>query len=154
MAPPPQRILIVGTGAIGAFFASRLSTISGLKISTICRSNFNAIKSHGIRVTSPIFKDYTFKPEYTFSSAEEARKVRDATEGLRWDFLLVSTKVLPEEVVGDPGELVDGLVDGESSLVVCQNGLGVEEAYWRRFGGRKKNAIVSMVTRFVYQYIL
>ncbi|KAM3424244.1 2-dehydropantoate 2-reductase [Cercospora zeina] len=124
--------------AIGAFYASRLSTVPGTKVSAICRSNFNAIKKNGIRVTSPIFGDTTFKPTYVFASPDEARDVK-RKESLLWDYLIVTTKVL-----GDPSALAEGLVDGESSVVVFQNGLGIEEPYGKRF---PSSTILSAVTR-------
>ncbi|KAI5363026.1 putative ketopantoate reductase ApbA/PanE, 6-phosphogluconate dehydrogenase-like domain superfamily [Septoria linicola] len=133
-----QNILILGTGAIGAFYASRLSTVSGTKVSAICRSNYNIIKNNGIRVTSPTFGDTTFKPAYTFANVAEAREFKKR-ESLLWDHLIVTTKVL-----GDPSVLAEGLVDEGTSVVVFQNGLGIEEPYWKRFPGRR---IVSAVTR-------
>ncbi|PPJ52973.1 hypothetical protein CBER1_11221 [Cercospora berteroae] len=133
-----KNILIVGTGAIGAFYASRLSTVSGTKVSAICRSNFSAIQKNGIRVTSPIFGDTTFRPTYVFASPDEAREVK-RKESLLWDYLIVTTKVL-----GNPSSLAEGLVDDESSLVVFQNGLGIEEPYKQRFPA---NTILSAVTR-------
>ena len=135
---PPRNILVIGTGAIGAFYASRLSTVSGTKVSAVCRSNYNVIKKNGIRVTSPIFGDTTFKPAYTFGSVEEARKTKDQNK-LLWDYLIVTTKVL-----GDPSALAEGLVDDKSSVVVFQNGLGIEEPYRTRF---PSSPIISAVTR-------
>lgn len=140
-----RNILVIGTGAIGAFYASRLSTVSGTKVSAVCRSNYNAITKNGIRVTSPIFGDTTFKPAYTFASVEEARETK-ARERLSWDYLIVTTKVL-----GDPSALAEGLVDEKSSIVVFQNGLGIEEPYKKRFS---RSPIISAVTRCVYQHFL
>lgn len=135
-----KNILVIGTGAIGGFYASRLSTVPGVRVSAICRSNYDVIKKNGLRVTSPIFGDTIFRPTYTFASADEARATK-RREGLPWDYLIVTTKVL-----GDPSALAEGLVDGDSTVVVFQNGLGVEEPYGKRF---PKSPIISAVTRYV-----
>ena len=46
----PTNILIVGAGAIGAFYASRLALVPGLSVSVICRSNYKAVKANGFQV--------------------------------------------------------------------------------------------------------
>lgn len=131
-----QNVLVVGTGAIGAFFASRLATLPSIRVSTICRSNYRAVLDDGIRLTSPLFGDTTFRPRHVFASPDEARTVKD-----RWDWVFVATKV-----TGDGTKLLEGLVkdDGQESIVVCQNGLGIEAPYARRF---PKSTIISAVTR-------
>jgi len=122
----PTRILLVGAGAIGAFYGSRLAAASNTLVSALCRSNFAAVKSKGLRVTSPNYGDSTFWPEHTFASPVEARKAN-----LRWDYLVVATKALPE--VSDDSALLEGLVSEDSSVVLIQNGIGIEEAYRKRF---------------------
>ena len=140
-----HNVLVLGTGSIGAFFASRLATLPNLSVSTICRSNYKAVLENGIRLTSPIYKESTFRPTHVFSSPEDAKRVRHERK-LSWDYFFVATKVLRDEGSGDPSELLEGLVgeDDEAQIVVCQNGLGVEDPYWRRFPGR---TILSVVTR-------
>lgn len=136
----PTRILLVGAGAIGAFFASRLASVPNVVVSALCRSNYKAVKSNGFRITSSYYGDYTFRPEFTFSSPDEARRVK-REKGLTWDYLLVTTKALPD--VSDDSALLEGLVDQKSSIVLVQNGIGIEEPYHRRFSG---NTILSGVT--------
>lgn len=136
----PTRILIVGTGAIGAFFGSRLATVPQVLVSALCRSNYDAVKTNGLRITSPKFGNYTFKPEYTFRSPQEARKTT-RERNLKWDYLLVATKVLPE--VEDSSGMLEGLVGEETSIVLVQNGVGIEEPYSKRF---PRASVLSGVT--------
>jgi 2-dehydropantoate 2-reductase len=136
----PTRILVVGAGAIGAFFGSRLATLPQVLVSALCRSNYKVVNSNGFKVTSPNFGDYTFKPEYTFSSADHARQVTRKRK-LTWDYLLVATKVLPE--VSDGSRLLEGLVDDQTSIVLIQNGLGIEESYRKRF---PRTTVLSGIT--------
>jgi 2-dehydropantoate 2-reductase len=132
----PVEILIVGAGAIGAFYASRLAEVPGVHVSVICRSNYNAVKADGFQVTSPQYGDYTFVPAHTFANPEEARQ-----SGVHWDYIVVSTKALPD--VSDDSAILEGLVGNETAIVLIQNGLGVEAPYAKRF---PHAAICSAVT--------
>jgi 2-dehydropantoate 2-reductase len=132
----PVQILIVGAGAIGAFYASRLAIVPDVAVSVICRSNYSAVKSHGFKITSPQYGDYTFSPAHTFANPDEARK-----SGIQWDYIIVSTKALPD--VSDDSAILEGLVNDKTAIVLIQNGLGVEEPYAKRF---PHAAICSAVT--------
>lgn len=134
-------VLFVGTGAIGGFFASRLASVANIKVSTVCRSNYNAVRSNGIRVTSPLFSDTTFRPENVFASIDEAKSTKKE-QNMSFDYFFISTKVLPE--LGDPSALLEGLVDQDSCIVLSQNGLGIEQPYRERF---PKSTIISATTR-------
>jgi 2-dehydropantoate 2-reductase len=123
----PQSILIVGAGAIGAFYASRLATVPNTEVSFICRSNYSAVASKGFLVTSPKYGSSTFVPRHTFANPKEAVKANVA-----WDYILVSTKALPD--VSDDSAILEGLVkEGHTAIVLVQNGLGVEDPYTKRF---------------------
>jgi 2-dehydropantoate 2-reductase len=132
----PVSVLIVGAGAIGAFYASRLALVSSVSVSVICRSNFAAVASHGFKITSPQYGSYTFTPAHTFANPAEARKSK-----VQWDYIVVSTKALPD--VSDDSAILEGLVGDKTAIVLIQNGLGVEEPYMSRF---PKAAICSAVT--------
>lgn len=133
----PLNILIVGAGAIGAFYASRLAQNSSAKVSVICRSNYSAVSSSGFSITSPDFGTYTYIPAHTFSSQADA-----ISSGIVWDYVVVATKALPD--VSDDSELISGLVTkGRTSIVLIQNGLGVEEPYLKRF---PDDTVLSAVT--------
>ncbi|KAF1954446.1 2-dehydropantoate 2-reductase [Byssothecium circinans] len=132
----PAEILIVGAGAIGAFYASRLAQVAGVNVAVVCRSNYAAVKEHGFHVTSPQYGDYTYTPSHTFATPDEARK-----SGIQWDYIVVSTKALPD--VNDDSAILEGLVFDRTAIVLIQNGLGVEEPYLSRF---PQTAICSAVT--------
>lgn len=132
----PTRILIVGAGAIGAFYGSRLAHAKNTLVSALCRSNFRAVQTNGFKVSSPNYGETVFKPEYVFSSPDDARKAN-----VHWDYLLVATKALPD--VSDDSALIEGLVGEGTSIVLVQNGLGVEEPYRKRF---PRASVLSAVT--------
>ena len=130
-------ILLIGAGAVGAFYASRLAQTSSVKVSVICRSNFEAVSSRGFTLSSPKFGTWVWIPHWTFSSRQDA-----AGSGIKWDFIVVSTKALPE--VADESEVLVGLVtERHTTIVLVQNGLGIEEPYTTRFPSA---VILSAVT--------
>lgn len=135
----PTNILIVGAGAIGAFYASRLALVPGLSVSVICRSNYSAVKAHGFQITSPQYGDYTFTPTHTFANPAEAR-----ASNTTWDYIVVSTKALPD--VSDDSEILEGLVSANTAIVLIQNGLGVEDPYAARFPGVVICSAVTIAT--------
>lgn len=130
-------ILIVGAGAVGAFYASRLAHAPETRVSVICRSNFNAVKSNGFKVESPQYGTEQFHPHEVFSSPEAASR----STIIVWDYVVVSTKALPD--VSDDSALLEGLIDSKTSIVLIQNGLGVEQPYAKRF---PQATILSAVT--------
>ncbi|PSN71431.1 2-dehydropantoate 2-reductase [Corynespora cassiicola Philippines] len=132
----PTQILIVGAGAIGAFYASRLALAPDTQVSVICRSNYSAVSQHGFRIRSPQYGSYTFVPTHVFSSPEQAR-----SSGIAWDYLVVATKALPD--VSDDSRMLEGLVAEGTAVVLVQNGLGVEDPYAQRFPGA---VVLSAVT--------
>lgn len=132
----PVSILIVGAGAIGAFYASRLATVDNVTVSAVCRSNYNAVKAAGFKVSSPQYGESTFTPARTFSKPQEA-----AESGIQWDFVVVTTKALPD--ISDDSTILTGLVSSNTTIVLIQNGLGVEEPYVKRF---PRASIITAVT--------
>lgn len=128
-------VLIFGAGAVGAFYGSRIAH-AGARVSCVCRSNYAAVKAKGFSVSSPQYGDYTWAPARTFANSVEAR-----TCGIRWDYIVVSTKALPD--VSDDSQQLEGLVSDGTAIVLIQNGLGVEEPYKKRFPNA---SILSAVT--------
>jgi 2-dehydropantoate 2-reductase len=122
----PIHILIVGAGAVGAFYASRLALVPSTQVSVICRSNYSAVHSNGFSVSSPKYGSYTFTPHHTFANPRQAIDSK-----IRWDYLVVSTKALPD--MSDDSQILEGLVGRGTAIVLVQNGLGVEEPYLKRF---------------------
>lgn len=130
-------VLIVGAGAVGAFYASRLAQVPNCQVSVVCRSNYKAVAASGFRVDSPKYGFYTFTPHHTFANPREA-----SSSNTVWDYIVVSTKALPD--VSDDSEILAGLVkEGHTAIVLIQNGLGVEDPYTKRF---PSGTILSAVT--------
>lgn len=121
------RILVVGTGAIGGFYGGKLAQ-AGARVATLCRSDYETVKSEGIKVTSTL-GDFHFTPE---------KVIRDLNEySPPPDYILVALKVLPEI---DTTEIIKDVVGPETAIVLLQNGVEIEEPLVKAF---PNNEIIS-----------
>ena len=121
------RILVVGTGAIGGFYGGKLAQ-AGASVSTLCRSDYELVKSKGIIVTSTL-GDFHFTPE---------KVIRNLSQyGPSPDYILVGLKVLPEI---DTAKIIKEVVGAETAIVLLQNGVEIEEPVAQAF---PDNEIIS-----------
>lgn len=133
-------ILVVGAGAVGCFYASKLHHPDrGVHVSLVCRSNYKVVAANGVRLKTREFGDYHFTPKTVFPSIDPAGRGSPPTG---WDHVIVATKALPDRV--DDAKSIEPLVTPtRTAIVLIQNGVGIEEAHRRRF---PQNPIVSCVT--------
>ncbi|KAK4057682.1 hypothetical protein OIO90_001330 [Microbotryomycetes sp. JL221] len=137
-ARKPVHILIVGTGAVGAFYGSRLHQPPHALVSVTCRSNYEAVKQKGISMDTHSFGSYHFTPHAVYPSITAA--AQQAAQP--FDFVVVSTKALPD--VSDDSEMIAPVVKApDTAIVLIQNGVGVEEPHRRRF---PHSPVLSAVT--------
>ncbi|ORY69280.1 ketopantoate reductase PanE/ApbA-domain-containing protein [Leucosporidium creatinivorum] len=134
----PTRILIVGTGAVGAFYGSRLALAPQTLVSVTCRSNYSAVLSSGLQLDTHSFGSYHFAPHAVYPSISAAAQAPHP-----FDYVVVATKALPD--VSDDSEMIAPVVQGnkETAIVLIQNGVGVEQPHRQRF---PNNPVLSAVT--------
>lgn len=134
----------VGTGAVGAFYGSRIHLPPSTLVSVTCRSNYAAVLKSGIALETHSFGSYHFSPHKVFPSIEAAA----GPQGEEWDYIVVTTKALPDVV--DDSELIAPLVLGangkKATIVLIQNGVGVEEPHRKRFGSTPILSAVTVVS--------
>jgi len=106
-------ILIVGAGAIGSFYGAILKK-AGCKVSTVLRSEYDAVKANGIRISSPL-GDLSYQPDHVYRDGD---KPDDAP-----DYLILCVKVLPGV---DRAALVRPWLGPNTRLVLIENGLDIE----------------------------
>ncbi|CAK7208884.1 hypothetical protein SBRCBS47491_000249 [Sporothrix bragantina] len=116
-----------------------------INVSLIGRSNYAALAKDGVQLQTRSFGDYTFHPHAVFPSVTAAASPGTGSspsppEG-GWDFVVVTTKALPDRV--DDSATIAPLVGPSSTIVLIQNGVGVEAPYRARF---PQTPIISGVT--------
>ena len=135
----PIHILFLGAGAVGAFYGSRLHQPSAkprpVLVSVVCRSNYEAVRANGFQLETHSYGNYHFAPHRVYRTNEEASKQA-------YDYVVVTTKALPD--ITDDSELIKPVVTPKrTSIVLIQNGVGVEEPHRQRF---PDTPILSAVT--------
>ena len=110
----PPSILVVGAGAVGALFGSALAR-QGAPVSVVCRSDYDAVKSGGYDIRSPLLGDHRFRPQAVFREAAECRTPPD--------YLILTSKVLPGS---DRAALIRPAVGPRTVIVLIQNGVDIE----------------------------
>ncbi|QRV90533.1 2-dehydropantoate 2-reductase [Ceratobasidium sp. AG-Ba] len=132
--------LVFGLGGIGAVHALALHR-AGKAVSAVARSNIDSVKQHGLTVKSGVWGDSTvqFADVYTSTSAQTSSGNARPT----WDYVIVTTKALPNSSPSLPELLEPFITDEKTSIVLVQNGVGIEDGVRARW---PKNTILSCVT--------
>ncbi|OMJ30400.1 putative 2-dehydropantoate 2-reductase [Smittium culicis] len=130
-----KSFLVVGGGAVGSIFAWRLQE-GGSNVALICRSNYQTILDTGFKIKSHQFGTATFNPNKVYTSAAQA-----SAQGQKYDYILICTKSLPNR--HNPADVLDGLDVSDSTIVLIQNGIGIEDPFYQKFSSA---AIISSIT--------
>jgi 2-dehydropantoate 2-reductase len=139
MAAHP-RILIFGTGSIGAIYMYLLSrTIPATtNIVAVCRSNYDAASKHGFTIHSDSWgQNLSVKPR-VIRSVEDDDGGQTKEEGEGFDFILVTAKAIP----GLADKITPAVTPGRTTIALLQNGIGIEDEYRRLF---PNNPLISGV---------
>ena len=113
MSSSPE-VLVVGAGAIGAFYGSVLAR-AGCSVSVVARSDYDAVLSDGYRIRSEMLGDLSFRPAQVLRTA-------DAYRG-EADYVLCALK----HVRGvDRAALIRPALAPRTAIVLEQNGIDVE----------------------------
>ncbi|KAI1861371.1 uncharacterized protein JN550_010901 [Neoarthrinium moseri] len=119
MAP---RVLIFGTGSIGAVYAWVLSqAIPASDITAICRSNYEEASRKGFTIHSTHWgNDLKVQPAVARTVSEAV----EASSGKPFDFVFICSKALPTKP--STAELIKPAVSKDTAIVLIQNGIGIE----------------------------
>jgi 2-dehydropantoate 2-reductase len=107
--------LIVGAGAIGCFYGAALQ-MQGADVSVVCRSDYEAVREHGVEIESKRLGNRLFRPAQTLRSASDYA-------GGPPDYLIVSVKVVEGT---DRAALIRDAVGPATAIVLIENGVEIE----------------------------
>ena len=111
---PEARVLVLGAGAIGAFYGGILAR-AGCEVAVAARSDYDAVAADGYRIDSTL-GDLSFRPAQTLRSAAEYRGAAD--------YVLVALKLVRGV---DRVALIRPALAATSAILLVQNGIGIEE---------------------------
>ncbi len=121
-------VLIVGAGAVGAFFGSALAR-QGAAVSVVCRSDYESVSRSGYEIRSNLLGDHTFVPAGVFQTPQQA--------GSDYDYVVLATKVLADT---NRVALLEPALRTGSAIVLIQNGVDIEGEIAAAF---PKNELIS-----------
>ncbi|GME23897.1 uncharacterized protein LTHEOB_10323 [Neofusicoccum parvum] len=130
----PLNILIFGTGAVGSTLGWRLAQNADVRLTAVCRSNYEPVKQHGIHLTTEMWGNGKYMP---YRVVRSTREVSDVT----FDYVVCANKVTSSDGLSFIKELAP-VVSAMTVLVSAQNGVGVEEPLRLAF---RNNIILSAV---------
>ena len=110
-----SKILIIGAGAIGAFYGALLAK-AGADVAVVCRSDFDLVKAHGFTINSHSLGTWPFQPSQVLQEAKDY-------DG-EADYVILCTKVLPTQ---DRAALIRPAVHANTAIVFIQNGVDIEQ---------------------------
>lgn len=118
-----QSYAIIGTGALGGFYGARLQR-AGCDVHFLMRSDYEHVRQHGLVVES---KDGDF-------ALPHVHAYRDARDMPRCDVVAITLKTTQNHLLGQcvPPALKEG-----GTVLVMQNGLGIEAEAARMFPGHR-----------------
>ena len=121
--PTPQRIAVIGAGAVGSYYGARLAQ-AGHEVHFVLRRDYDAVASGGLTVRS---KDGDFRLEHPLvhRTPEEIGPV---------DWVLVGLKATAIE---DARPLIAPLIGDGTRILLLMNGLGLEEIVGGWFGDER-----------------
>ncbi|SMQ49972.1 unnamed protein product [Zymoseptoria tritici ST99CH_3D7] len=131
MAP---KVLVHGSGAIGSIYAYLLLK-AGCEVAAVCRSNYQVAKKAGFHISSALYGNDIHIQPTVVRSPDEAASTRQT-----FDYVLVCCKALPETHTAEI--IAPVIVDGQTAIVLIQNGIDIEKEYNDRF---PNNTLVSCV---------
>ena len=111
--PSSPRTAVVGTGALGMYYGSKLAK-SGVPVSFLARRDLTHLQKHGIQVRCP-YGDFHLHPVRTCGTPQEIGPV---------DLVLVCIKTTGN---ADLKNLIPPLLGPDTVVCTLQNGLGNEE---------------------------
>ncbi len=110
-----KRILIVGAGAIGAFYGALLAK-SGCDVAVVCRSDYPIVKQQGYQIDSHLLGRWRFMPSQVVTQAADYQGVAD--------YVILCSKITPDS---DRVALIRDAISPDTAIVFIQNGVEIEQ---------------------------
>ena len=109
-----DKILIVGTGAVGGFYGALLAK-AGAEVSVVCRSDYDIVKRQGFSINSRDLGAWQFMPKQVLLDASDYQDEAD--------YLILCSKVTAEV---DRVRLIRDSVGKNTVILFIQNGVDIE----------------------------
>ena len=133
----PLDVLIVGAGAVGTLFASCIHRNPNIRLTMLCRSNYEQVKNHGIEILQRRTDPVVIRPHNVIPSLSSLSK------GPSFQYVVFANKVTRPS---NDHSWTDGLEhigrDESTSFVTAQNGIFNESLLQQAF---PQNPVLSAI---------
>ncbi|PYH40347.1 ketopantoate reductase family protein [Aspergillus saccharolyticus JOP 1030-1] len=133
-------VLLFGLGAIGSFYAFILRNSPRVRLTVVARSNYAAVKEHGILLKSANHGEHRFHPDHVISSLSDLLISPGASPV--FDYVVCTNKAIDIDSVAR--SLAPAITAAKTTIVIIQNGVGNEAPFRRLYDSG--NEILSCVT--------
>lgn len=142
------KVLLLGSGGVGTIASYTLGLHPDVDITTVVRSDYDRVSKSGYRIESV---DYglieRFMPHRIVASLDQAAAI-----GV-YDYVVICTKNTPD--ISSMEEVVRPVVtDGHTSIVLMQNGIDIENAYFERYPNNIVLSGISMISSTNFQGVI
>ncbi|KAL3439901.1 ketopantoate reductase PanE/ApbA C terminal-domain-containing protein [Aspergillus insuetus] len=152
---PKYEICLIGSGGVGTIASLVLTKSALARVTAVLRSKYSHVSEHGWEIDSVDHgKISGWKPYRVVRSAVEAATAERATNGedekpsdgdvkkVEYDYVVVATKALPS--LNPVVEMISPVITpGKTTVVLIQNGIGIEEDIVKAYPG---NVVMSSVS--------
>ncbi|KAK6198721.1 ketopantoate reductase PanE/ApbA-domain-containing protein [Scheffersomyces amazonensis] len=131
------KVLVVGSGGVGTIAALSLWTRKRSNVTLVVRSDYQKIIDKGFTINSCTYGHIeNWRPHNVAKSVEDAAKYGE------FDYIIVTTKNIPDGKMTCE-EIIKPAVSDKSTILLMQNGIGIDTPMHQAF---PKNVILSAVT--------
>ncbi|GAV53495.1 hypothetical protein ZYGR_0AI07790 [Zygosaccharomyces rouxii] len=131
-----ESVLLVGSGGVGTMAAFALEYSGKAAVTSVLRSDYAKVTDKGFTIDSCDYGHVEgFKTTHIVNSVEKAKQFGP------FGYIVVTTKNIPD--VTDITEVIAPVVTSDSTIVLIQNGIGIERMLFKKF---PKNIVLSGVS--------
>ncbi|GMM27810.1 hypothetical protein DAMA08_005260 [Martiniozyma asiatica (nom. inval.)] len=131
-----SKILLVGMGGVGSIAAYTLEHVGKSEVTVVARSSYDILTTKGFTIESLDYGHIEgFKPAHVVKSVEEATKFGP------FDYIVVTTKNIPD--VSPIEDIIKPAVSEDTAIVLLENGVGIEKPLFKAF---PNHCVISGVT--------
>ncbi len=123
-----DKVLVVGAGAIGAFYAALLAK-AGADVAVVCRSDYEVVRRDGYQINSDDLGHWQFNPSQVLTAAKDYQGIPD--------YIILCSKITHSV---NRVELIEAAVHPQTCIVFIQNGIEIEDELAKAF---PNNELVS-----------
>lgn len=140
------KVLVIGSGGVGAISALSLTTNNKSEVTLVVRSDFELISNNGYSIDSCTYGKLTnWKPHNLAKSVDHA-----TTDFGPFDYILVTTKNVPDGPITCEEIIKPAIKTGNEVIILLQNGLGIENPMFEAFPNHLILSGVSLIGSTYY----